>query len=197
MLYWYNPTNTDAEGAGEALEEQLAGAREETAAERALRAQVERRLLGAELQAQLSAALADADRQRILVLDSEVQEQRQQACELELSAHADQQEWEREREAASAAVEKVLADSKHLNQRICKLELHIAGLTRDSEQERDAAGMPNATIYVSLYYCICVLILLYVCPHTTIYVSSYSISSVALGMPMRSCSRMLLHADVC
>jgi hypothetical protein len=32
---------------------------------------------------------------------------------------------------------------------------------------------PNTTIYVSSYYHICVLILLYMCPHTTIYVSSY------------------------
>jgi hypothetical protein len=32
-----------------------------------------------------------------------------------------------------------------------------------------------STIYVSSYYYICVLILLYMCPHTTIYVSSYSL----------------------
>jgi hypothetical protein len=31
----------------------------------------------------------------------------------------------------------------------------------------------DATIYVSSYYYMCVLILLYMCPHTTIYVSSY------------------------
>jgi hypothetical protein len=32
---------------------------------------------------------------------------------------------------------------------------------------------PHATVYVSSYYCICVLILLYMCPHATVYVSSY------------------------
>ena len=45
----------------------------------------------------------------------------------------------------------------------------------------DALGC-SATVY----YYICVLIL-YVRPHTTIYVSSYSIRSVASGVPMRSC----------
>jgi hypothetical protein len=30
---------------------------------------------------------------------------------------------------------------------------------------------PHTTIYVSSYYCICVLILLYMCPHTTMCVS--------------------------
>jgi hypothetical protein len=32
---------------------------------------------------------------------------------------------------------------------------------------------PHTTIYVSSYYSTCVLILLYICPHTAIYVSSY------------------------
>ncbi len=32
---------------------------------------------------------------------------------------------------------------------------------------------PHVTVYVSSYYCICVLILLYMYPHTTVYVSSY------------------------
>jgi serine/threonine protein kinase len=38
---------------------------------------------------------------------------------------------------------------------------------------------PHTTIYVSSYYCmcphtiVCVLILLYMCPHTIVYVSSY------------------------
>jgi len=37
---------------------------------------------------------------------------------------------------------------------------------------------PHTTLYVSSYYKICVLILLYVCPHTTIYVSSGAYESV-------------------
>ena len=32
---------------------------------------------------------------------------------------------------------------------------------------------PHTAIYVSLYYYICVLILLHMCPHAAIYVSSY------------------------
>jgi hypothetical protein len=32
---------------------------------------------------------------------------------------------------------------------------------------------PHTTIYVSSYYYICVLILLHTCPHTTTYVSAY------------------------
>jgi hypothetical protein len=32
---------------------------------------------------------------------------------------------------------------------------------------------PHTTMYVSSYYYLCVLILLYMCPHTTMYVSSY------------------------
>jgi hypothetical protein len=40
---------------------------------------------------------------------------------------------------------------------------------------------PHTTIYMSSYYCICVLIILYVCPHTAIYVSS--------GEEARSCPK--------
>ncbi len=41
---------------------------------------------------------------------------------------------------------------------------------------------PHTTIYVSSYYYICVHILLYMCPHTTIYVSSYCYICVPIYM---------------
>ncbi len=55
---------------------------------------------------------------------------------------------------------------------------------------------PHTTIYVSSYYYMCVLILLYVCPHTTMYVSSYAIARPVFflcffqkAMAERNCSR--------
>jgi hypothetical protein len=36
-----------------------------------------------------------------------------------------------------------------------------------------ATSYVSSSYYVSAYYCICVLILLYMCPRTTMYVSSY------------------------
>ena len=42
------------------------------------------------------------------------------------------------------------------------------------------APSAGAALYASSYYYICVLILLYMCPHTTIYVSSYYYISVLI-----------------
>jgi len=50
---------------------------------------------------------------------------------------------------------------------------------------------PHTTAYVSSYCYKCVLILLYMCPHTTIYVSSYYYICVLILL------RILLHATVC
>jgi hypothetical protein len=79
---------------------------------------------------------------------------------------------------------------------------------------RAAAMCPHTTIYVSAYYYVSVLILLYVCPHTrwawmerasmrthtsnthtTVYVSSQLVG--VDGEPVARFDEMMTYADVC
>ncbi len=52
---------------------------------------------------------------------------------------------------------------------------------------------PHTTIYASSYYHICFLILLYLCPHTTIYVSSYYYICVLILVYM--CSHTTMYVS--
>jgi hypothetical protein len=54
-------------------------------------------------------------------------------------------------------------------------------------------------LYVSSYYYVCVLMLLYMCPHTPLYVSAYygtnSVSHVQLGLDRDTSIRLLKKHD--
>ena len=56
--------------------------------------------------------------------------------------------------------------------------------------------MARGAVYVSSYLCICVLIPLYMCPHTSIYVSSYLYMCVRYSYMARGAARAPAARDV-
>jgi hypothetical protein len=83
--------------------------------------------------------------------------------------------WEEEQKAASAiSQKKEQANTRNIrNDRRLNDAADAQAVSKEEEHSAEVQVQylcPHTTLYVSSYYCICVLIPLYMCPHTTMCV---------------------------